>query len=87
MKQKHLDKIKELTKISRDKNRFRDLGFLMEEVGELAKDLVEGKLEHAREEAVDVLITAVSCFYSLGGTEDLMDRVLSKQLKKWERNV
>lgn len=85
MKKKHLDKIKKLVTIWRDENKFKDVAYIMEEAGELAKDILEGDLEHAKSEAVDVVITGLGAFYSLGGVNSEMDKILTKQLRKWEK--
>lgn len=64
-----------------------DMSYITEEVGELAKDLVDGDLKHAKDEAADVAITALSMYSRLGGSYDELNKIIAKQLKKWERSI
>lgn len=63
------------------------LAFIVEEVGELAKDLAEGDLRHAKQEALDVAIASLGSYYALGGTDKYMEKHVEKQTKKWLRNL
>jgi NTP pyrophosphatase (non-canonical NTP hydrolase) len=87
MKKSLLDKTKRLTKIdNKHKDLFRACACITEEVGELAKDLVDGDVKHAKDEAVDVIITGLSMFYALNGKNAELEKIMSRQLNKWEKN-
>lgn len=57
---------------------------LVEEVGEISKDLFENKLQHAQLECVDTIVATLGVFYSLGGTEEVLKQRLERSVKKWE---
>lgn len=57
---------------------------LVEEVGEISKDLFENKLEHAALECVDTIVAALGVFYSLGGTDEKLKERLERSVTKWE---
>lgn len=59
---------------------------LVEEVGEVSKDIFENKLEHAQLECIDVVIAALGTFYSLGGTEEVLQNRLKRSVDKWENH-
>lgn len=61
---------------------FKGLAFIAEELGELAKDLIENNKEHARLEAIDIMIYATFLFYILGGNETELDYRLKRQISK-----
>ncbi len=85
------DQFKQLAKLGQLESQRNDachsLAFIVEEVGELAKDLVEGDLGHARQESLDVAIAAIGTFYALGGTDKYMEKHVGKQVRKWLRNL
>lgn len=59
---------------------------LVEEVGEISKDLFENKLEHAALECVDTIVAALGVFYSLGGTDEKLKARLERSVTKWEEH-
>lgn len=69
---------------------------LQEESGELAEAVLsfrgasgslykQKKQESIQEEAVDVLLVAISIFFSEGGTMDELSNLLHKKAGKWEK--
>lgn len=64
-----------------------DMSYMTEEVGELAKDLVDGDYKHAKSEAADVVVTAFSMFRRLGGDYAELEALMKKAIKKWERKL
>lgn len=58
----------------------------IEEVGEVAKDIAEGNLNHCKKELVDTFIALMAMYSSLGGTKkEFYDR-LERSISKWESN-
>lgn len=90
----HLEHIKKLESIASKKLKHTKLERILfsqacttEETGELAKDVVDGDLEHAKSECIDIVIAAMATFYSLGGINSLINKRIKKQLEKWERKI
>ena len=90
----HLDHIKELELLASKKLKHSKLERILfsqacttEEVGELAKDIVDNDLEHAQYECIDIVIAAMATFYSLGGTNNLINKRMKRSLEKWETKI
>ena len=91
-------KIEDLTKLQMtEEDAYKILAHMMEEVGEfceamciedggVGKDYKEPPEESSTEEAVDIVVCALSLFYARGGTKEQFLSVIEKKLGKWEKN-
>ena len=66
---------------------WRRLGYITEEVGEIAQDLDKNNLEHARLECVDVIVAAMGMYVQLGGDELELKERWNRGLNKWRKNL
>ena len=91
-----LNRTKGLTLADLAKNHSVDvlLNHTVEELGEFAKARsVEQGIKNAsltestKEEAVDVVICALSLFYASGGDDEFLAEYGLKKLKKWEQRL
>ena len=90
--------IKQLTKIQLEhEDAYKIMAHLVEELGETAsamcieddgvgKDYKEPPEETSAQEAVDIVVCAISLFYARGGTKKEFLKVIEKKLGKWEKN-
>lgn len=92
-----MDKLSIIThNTSKDKaNTFQCLGYLVEEVGEISRTLLEDSglkrkknKETVLDETVDAIICSLSLYVKLGGAfdEDFQKR-MDKKLAKWTKNL
>lgn len=91
-------KIKKLTKIQLEhEDSYKILAHLVEELGEtssamciedggVGKDYKELPKETSAQEAVDIIVCAVSLFYARGGTKKQFLSIIENKLGKWEKN-
>ena len=98
MKTELLRKIRQIAIYERNtgKTDFELLSSMMEEVGELSRDLkIEEKIvgntyktleEGSIIESVDVLITALAMYFARGGNISELEYIMNKKIDKWERN-
>lgn len=84
--ERHLSKIEKLAK-SESSNIFRGLAYITEELGELAKDLLENKNVHAKQEALYIVLASLGVYYQVGGSNKFLKRHFDKQIKKWSKTL
>ena len=97
---KSFKKVKELTEkqLSRpNQDVYRVLAHTLEELGEFStavcvedKDITKSYKvldETSKDEAIDVLICALSLYYSREGSTEDISVVMNKKLKKWEEKI
>lgn len=85
----HIKKLKEVAELEEKyhPNPITSFAFIVEEVGELSKDLTDRNYSHAKQEALDIAIAALGTYYRLGGSDSAGARHITKQIKKWKRNL
>lgn len=76
------------------KTDFELLSSMMEEVGELSRELkIEEKVhgntykqpdEGSVIESIDVIITALAMYFARGGTISALDEIIGRKVNKWE---
>lgn len=88
------DRIKNLSS-QESQDIFVNLGYLVEEVGEISRTLLEDNgfkskknKEKAKDECVDALICILSLYLKTGGNlENELFVKLDKKIDKWEKNL
>lgn len=91
-----IKKIKKLSS-SEKKNLLERAVKLQEEVGELAECILgtvgssgtqykKKQRKLLQEEAIDVILVALDIFFAEGGTEDTLQKMLSRKTDKWKKH-
>ncbi len=88
-----VEQIKWLTENCPGKDRFARLASLVMEVGELAEALdveagnrIKVLKETSKEESVDCIITALSMYFAVGGTDAELVEIMQRKVDKWVKN-
>jgi NTP pyrophosphatase (non-canonical NTP hydrolase) len=79
--------IKTVKRLAKQQEVFFHLAALMEEAGEVAKDLMDKDYDHAQEECVDCFVCVLALYSKLEGKPKNFYKWFKKAVDKWENSV